>query len=660
MFNLIGYRDNTDATKVHFYVKPTNNVYFTPTVRISGTGAIARYTSPPSSPVDEDYTYSSATTYNHGLKAGSIHLNDNNNLNFGSSDDVRLYFDGTDSLYITATNGTADKLKTNANYTAIMQANGQQLITALANDAVIINEDSNNHDFRVESDGNANMLFVDGGNSTVTVGSSISNAGAAFLVDYNNTSKFMMGGAGAGISNNVYYNGSAWKSINNSVGGSILQMGTDGSFAFRRGTAAATPSMTYSAYIDGNGNTGLGTTTPANYSNRTTLAVNGVWGGQIDLELGETVRSSWKLDTSQNVYFGTGANDTRLFLQVNDTNIAEFTSSNIIFNEAGNDVDFRVESDGSQHAFFVDGGTNNIGIQTATNWALTGGGSASSSSGVSIDMSYDGTIYAGSAYWAGGLKTGTGFFSDASGDRYKRSSRQVTQIRQSSQGADIKFRSQTSGNAGAVISWHEMADFGRDAVVFNNGGLDQDFRVASDNNANMLFVDAGSEQVKIGSSNVGTYGCLEVKNSDGRHGTGQKSWSIISGTSHPSKSVDGVMAFNTTSAGNQLSIPIVSQGNQHRPCLVELTFVTGEYNMSGSVKAGFVRFAFQSLTSIGSLAVLETQGNVASVSSSGMNLLINFTSAYTSGQSNHEGVMCYYRIMNEQPQYVKMWDATLN
>jgi hypothetical protein len=197
-------------------------------------------------------------------------------------------------------------------------------------------------------------------------------------------------------------------------------------------------------------------------------------------------------------------------------------------------------------------------------------------------------------------------------------------------------------------------------VVVNHDGHDAYFRVESAANSHMLFVDGGSDQVKIGSSNVGTYGRLEVQNSNGRHGTGQKSWSLIAGTSHPSKSVDGVMAFNTTSAGNQLSIPIVSQSNQHRPALVELTFLSGEYNMSGDVKAGFVRFAFQSLNYIGSVAEIDKSGNVASVSSSGMNILINFTDAYTAGQSNAEGVMCYYRIMHEQPQYVKMWDATLN
>ena len=113
-------------------------------------------------------------------------------------------------------------------------------------------------------------------------------------------------------------------------------------------------------------------------------------------------------------------------------------------------------------------------------------------------MSYDGTIYAGSSYWAGGLKTGTGFFSDASGDRYKRTSRQVTQINQTSQGGDMSFRSQTSGNAGAVISWHEMAKFTRSEVKFNDGGLNQDFRVASVGQSHMFFVDASQNRATFG------------------------------------------------------------------------------------------------------------------------------------------------------------------
>ena len=46
-------------------------------------------------------------------------------------------------------------------------------IQAAASDEVVINEDSNDIDFRVESNGNANMLFVDGGNDVVVIGSTV-------------------------------------------------------------------------------------------------------------------------------------------------------------------------------------------------------------------------------------------------------------------------------------------------------------------------------------------------------------------------------------------------------------------------------------------------------------------------------------------------------
>ena len=41
------------------------------------------------------------------------------------------------------------------------------------------------------------------------------------------------------------------------------------------------------------------------------------------------------------------------------------TSGAVVFNEAGADVDFRVETDTETHALFVDGSSNNVGIQVA-------------------------------------------------------------------------------------------------------------------------------------------------------------------------------------------------------------------------------------------------------------------------------------------------------
>lgn len=53
---------------------------------------------------------------------------------------------------------------------------GAQNSRVLANSTeTVINEDSVDLDFRVESNGNANMLFVDGGNNKVAIGSATAN-----------------------------------------------------------------------------------------------------------------------------------------------------------------------------------------------------------------------------------------------------------------------------------------------------------------------------------------------------------------------------------------------------------------------------------------------------------------------------------------------------
>ena len=57
----------------------------------------------------------------------------------------------------------------NTNDRMIVYANGAER-ARLDSTAVVFNENSNDVDFRVESDGNANMLFVDAGNDSVLIG----------------------------------------------------------------------------------------------------------------------------------------------------------------------------------------------------------------------------------------------------------------------------------------------------------------------------------------------------------------------------------------------------------------------------------------------------------------------------------------------------------
>jgi len=136
--------------------------------------------------------------------------------------------------------------------------------------------------------------------------------------------------------------------------------------------------------------------------------------------------------------------------------------------------------------------------------------------------------------------------------------------------------------------------------------------------------------------------------------------SRITGSSQASIMAEGVVAVDTVSAGTILTIPHTSQSNLWRPFMVELMFVTGEYNRATGVLGGYAKCGYSALTNLTGFYQFEVGGNVASVSASGNNLLVSFNTGYTSGLSNYEGVCMYYKVMGITPQYFEAWNATLN
>ena len=106
------------------------------------------------------------------VTADGLQLGDNQYVFLGDGSDARMHFDGTDTLNITATNGTADVVSVTANNIKLFQANGNAFLTASSNSAVVVNENSNDLDFRVESNNNTHALFVDAGNDHVNIGTS--------------------------------------------------------------------------------------------------------------------------------------------------------------------------------------------------------------------------------------------------------------------------------------------------------------------------------------------------------------------------------------------------------------------------------------------------------------------------------------------------------
>jgi len=57
---------------------------------------------------------------------------------------------------------------------------------------------------------------------------------------------------------------------------------------------------------------------------------------------------------------------------------------------------------------------------------------------------------------------------------------------------------------GIATNGVERVEFGTSEVVFNDGGADVDFRIEGDANANLLFVDASTDRLGIGTSSPGT------------------------------------------------------------------------------------------------------------------------------------------------------------
>ena len=79
----------------------------------------------------------------------------------------------------------------------------------------------------------------------------------------------------------------------------------------------------------------------------------------------------------------------------------------------------------------------------------------------------------------------------------------------------------------------ERVKFGTTEVVFNDGGTDYDFRVEGDTNANLLFVDASTDRVGIGSSaptgNLSFGATDAIINSDTSDASDNKSVSLAGG-----------------------------------------------------------------------------------------------------------------------------------
>mgnify|MGYP003625060381 CR=1 FL=1 len=397
---------------------------------------------------------------------------------FGGSGDVATAYYGTSAKLATTATGidvtgsvTADNLNfstqpnysstslgvyasgtflnTSASTVGLLGVGGQGMVSwytsgvGLAG-AVTINEAGADADFRVESDGNTHMLFVDAGNNYVVVGGS------------GLTHNPSAGGLGISASGERAF--------------SLQSSSADTLMIFKDSGTSATPPylgsfgdyMSFGNYGGGTTRLGVNISAPTE-----TLHVNGrsriknLYVGEIYASL-DLIQAT----SSNGLYLIGGASN--LTLGVTES----------VFNTNGANVDFRVESDNNFACFFVDAGNGRIGInQDVPGYTLdVVGGTDSSSDGIALRPANE-------------TQTNILSFLGLKSTYYMQFMADST----NSGGSDyFQFHAGTQDVNG------ELLFLGDGGTTFNQGGEGRDFRIESNDQANMFFLDAGNNAIMMG------------------------------------------------------------------------------------------------------------------------------------------------------------------
>ena len=366
------------------------------------------------------------------------------------------------------TSGTEDgRLK----FIVMSGGSSRNFIDMSGSNAIVVNEDSQNIDFRVESDSRSHMLFVDGSSDRIGMGScsdpSTFDSRASTLVIQQSGDVGMALVSGDNSDCRIAFTIAADTGIAN---GAIRYDNNDDTFSVETaGTARLS--------IDSTGRALIGADSGDSFNADSMLRIQ---------RTGDRAFIQIKTDADQDsgILFGDVDDDVEcsilyepdkkgITLTANNGNRRiDLGTTESVFNEDTEDVDFRVESDGNTSMLFVEAGTDRVGIGTNSPDAEV----HISGTSPHIDLGPKGSNRAKLGYASTNLLLGT-----------------------TSSGGEVIIKNNVGSTDAPESSGDEIARLG-DTVVFNESSRDQDFRVESDATADCFFIDSGNDVVLVKNS----------------------------------------------------------------------------------------------------------------------------------------------------------------
>lgn len=201
--------------------------------------------------------------------------------------------------------------------------------------------------------------------------------------------------------------------------------------------------------------------------------------------------------------------------------MTSYSNSGIVINEEGRDFDFRIEGDTNPDLFFIDASVDQIAI-----------GTSSPLSGRLLHLTSDTTLTAvtqsvfnATAFPSWNMLRGRGTYASATGvqsgdtlGEFIWSGVHSAGVANRQRGAEIvvvaaeTWSGSGAGAAGSTMSFkavpiggfttRELLTLG-DNVVVNEAGVDVDFRVETDNNANTLFIEGSTDRIGVKTNSPG-------------------------------------------------------------------------------------------------------------------------------------------------------------